>query len=156
MRLFPKKKSGLIFMLIRYRSGMEPIHCDSRCVAKQSGYVWFNIIIGNAFPRNNMLGYIVFQLILMAASPLSSVLLVSCAKLSKVIACNHCVISGLRHSVNEIFALLGCYAACISSHRSFWTTDKLSRWDRSVTNWRISHATAVSVHFLRAWRELQS
>jgi len=32
-------------------------------------------------------GYIVFQLILMATSSLSSVLLVSCAKYSKVTAC---------------------------------------------------------------------
>lgn len=44
------------------------------------------------------------------------------------------MISGSRHSVNEIFALLGCYAACISSHRRFGTTYRFriqgSRWDR--------------------------
>jgi len=32
-----------------------------------------------------------------------------------------CVVSGFRRGVNEIFALLGCYAAQIGSYRRFGT-----------------------------------
>jgi len=34
-----EEKPRLIFGLIRYRSGMEPLHSDSRCAAEQSGYI---------------------------------------------------------------------------------------------------------------------
>ena len=54
-----EKKTPLIFGLIRCSSGMEPLHVDSRCAAKHSGCIWSSIITGNAFPRNNMPGYII-------------------------------------------------------------------------------------------------
>jgi len=39
-----------------------------------------------------------------------------------------CMKSGVRHGVNEIFALLGCYAMLVGSYQCFMTTLPAPSW----------------------------
>jgi len=65
----------------------------------------------------------------------------------------HYVRSGLRRTVNEIFALLGCYAAYTGSHRRFGATFK--GWEVSVLTEFYIHGSVQSDYILMKSNEMQ-